>query len=92
MATVPDQSEKWHVRKEVQLSHIITTLAIAIGAASYITTMDKRIALVEREVGVLHENDEAQKAVNGDAVLQVRSQLDRINAKLDRILEGRGQR
>lgn len=66
----------WHLKKEIQLGHLITTATVAISAMVYVNKIEQRVAVVETQV--LYQKETA-------AVL--RSQLDRINDKLDRLIE-----
>ncbi len=66
----------WHLKKEIQLGHLITTATVAILAIVYVNKIEQRVAVVESQV--LYQKETA-------AVL--RSQLDRINDKLDRLIE-----
>ena len=82
----------WHIRKEIQVGHLLTTLLIAASVMTYVFSIERRMALAEREIQTLHESDEMQKAANGEAIRLLRNQLDRIDAKLDRVLEERIRR
>jgi hypothetical protein len=77
----------WHLKKEVQLSHIVTTLVVGVSAGLYITKLEQRIALVEQAVTTQHERDERQDKVTADAMNLLRIQLDKMDQKLDRLVE-----
>jgi hypothetical protein len=84
MATNPPRVEvdpdRWHLKKEIQLGHLITTLTVAISAVVYINKIEQRVAVIESQL------------VDQRSVATVlRSQLERINDKLDRLIE-RGQK
>lgn len=72
----PQQSERWHLKKEIQLGHLITTITVAISAIMYINKIDQRVTVVEVQVA-------AQRDTSG----VFRAQLDKINDKLDRLIE-----
>ena len=79
--------EPWHIKREIQLGHILTTLTVAVSAMFYITKLEQRIALIEQQVVSQHERDDRQDKATAEALLLLRSQLDRIDVKLDRLME-----
>lgn len=68
--------ERWHLKKEIQLGHLITTFTVAISAVVYISKIEQRVAVVESQLITQRESS---------ALL--RSQLERMDAKLDRLIE-----
>ncbi|WP_299262901.1 hypothetical protein [uncultured Psychrosphaera sp.] len=75
-------AEQWHMKKEVNLVHIITTIGIFVSCFWYFSDLDKRIAANEQSISYVQSlRTEDQK--------RVEKQLDKINAKLDRLLESR---
>ena len=77
MSTPPTQdNDRWHLKKEIQLGHLITTFTVAIAAVLYINKIDQRVSVLEVQVS-------AQR----DAATLLRGQLDKINDKLDRLIE-----
>ena len=72
--------ERWHLKKEIQLSHLISTAVIAISAVLYISKIEQRLSVVETQVIAQRESS---------ALL--RQQLERMDAKLDRLIERGGK-
>ena len=72
----PKETERWHLKKEIQLGHLITTFAVAISAVLYINKIEQRLSVVETQVLAQRESS---------ALL--RQQLERMDAKLDRLIE-----
>lgn len=70
------KDERWHLKKEIQLSHLISTAAIAVSAVIYIGKIEQRLSVVETQVLAQRESS---------ALL--RAQLERMDAKLDRLIE-----
>ena len=83
----PKDQPGWHLKKEVQLSHIITTLTIAAAAFLYIGKIEQRISIIESQVVAQYQRDERQDKAMAEAVELVRRQLDRMDSKLDRLVE-----
>ena len=70
---VPD---RWHLKKEIQLGHLITTFTVAISAVIYISKIEQRVAVVE-----------SQMITQRESSALLRAQLERMDAKLDRLIE-----
>lgn len=82
-------TDGWHLKKEIQFGHIITTLTVATAALFYFTKIEQRIALVEQQIITQHERDDRQDKATSEAFQLVRQQLEKMDAKLDRALERR---
>jgi hypothetical protein len=74
------QSEGWHLRKEVNVGHLLMTVTLAAGLVAWGQQIDQRVTRLE----VLAESHrEAQ-----DRAIQVlEARFDRIERKLDRLVE-----
>ncbi|NVN99295.1 MAG: hypothetical protein HXX17_08225 [Geobacteraceae bacterium] len=81
----------WTFKKELQLGHIISTVIFALTGLFYVTKMDQRIAIIETQVTAQKEKDSAQDKVYSEALQQIHAQMDRIDAKLDRLVERNGK-
>jgi hypothetical protein len=77
----------WHFKKEVQLGHIITTLTVAVGVVLYAGKLEQRIALVEQQMLQQADRDSRQDDNRREAQLQFQRQLERMEGKLDRVIE-----
>lgn len=76
MMVAQADDNKWHMKKEIQLGHLITTFTVAISCVVYINKIEQRVAVME-----------AQMISQRDSAILLRSQLDKINDKLDRLIE-----
>ena len=87
------QDGGWHLKREVQLGHIITTCTVLFSVIWYAGKLEQRIALVEQsqmQVTLAQkERDDRQDRLASDALAMLRQQLDRLEQKLDRVIEGR---
>jgi hypothetical protein len=79
----------WHLKKELQLGHLITTAVVAVSALGFVNSMEKRITLVERELSILHATDDALSRAQGTSAAAILVRMDRLDDKLDRIIEQR---
>lgn len=78
--------EKWHIKREFQVGHLITTISMAIAAGMYVTTVEKRVSLLEQVAQQQRERDERQDKVTAEAFSTVNAHLSKIDDKLDRLL------
>lgn len=72
--------EKWRFKKEISLADIISFSAAALAVVYAYTTLDKRLAIVESE-------RIAEKATSTAFQNRIDARLDKMNEKLDRIIE-----
>jgi hypothetical protein len=83
----PLPADKWHLKREVQLSHIITTLAVAVSVAVYVQKIETRLALVELALIEQRERDKKQDQVAAEVAAAVHNKLEKMDNKLDRLIE-----
>jgi len=77
----------WHLKKEIQLGHVLTTLALAVAMYGYIATMEKRITLLESQAALQTAIDSRQDIEKQQAYEALFRQLTRLEDKLDRLIE-----
>jgi hypothetical protein len=83
---------KWHFKKDVSLADILSFAAAALAVVYAYTTLDKRVSIVEttllqqRSVDARQDEDSIRLKASLDIT------LDRMNLKLDRLLENQAQR
>lgn len=77
----------WHLKKEIQLGHVLTTLALAVAMYGYIATMEKRITLLESQAAAQTAIDGRQDIEKQQAYEALFRQLTRLEDKLDRLIE-----
>lgn len=83
------QPERWKIKKEVSLADILSFAAAALAVVYAYTTLDKRLTIVE----VATVNNQAANARQDEESLRMQAridvQLDKLNSKVDRLLERR---
>lgn len=77
----------WHLRKELNVGHLLTTLALASGLVTWGLTMDKRLARLEDRQALQERTDERQDAASKDAFARVDARLASIDGKLDKLVD-----
>ena len=81
--------ESWHLKKEVNIAHLLTTIIIAFSAMSFLSGMDKRIG--ENALNIKHNKEEQAKELIHLSEMRKEDQdrlqrsLEGINKKLDGI-------
>lgn len=70
------EPERWHLKKEIQITHVFTTLALVGAVFAYVSKVDQRLTIVETQLAAQREASVIQRA-----------QLERMDAKLDRLIE-----
>jgi hypothetical protein len=73
----------------VNLGHIITMTMIMAGGFGMWTTLDKRVVVLEENRRTQQAVDGAQDARYDYGLRQVQNHLDRMDSKLDRLIEKR---
>lgn len=92
MNPTPIKPEPWHIKREIQIGHLITTMSVAFSVIWYAGKLEQRIALVEQSIVMQRERDMSQDNQASMSYQQMRQQLDRIDSKLDRLIEAKGIR
>jgi hypothetical protein len=70
------EPERWHLKKEIQITHVVSTLLLVGSVFVYVSKVEQRLTVVETQLIGQREA----------AVIQ-RAQLERMDAKLDRLIE-----
>ena len=70
------EPERWHLKKEIQVTHIVSTLMLVGAVFAYVSKIDQRLTIVETQLMAQREASIIQRA-----------QLERMDAKLDRLIE-----
>ena len=71
-----NEPERWHLKKEMQVTHIVSTLMLVGAVFAYVGKIDQRLTIVETQLMAQREASVIQRA-----------QLERMDAKLDRLIE-----
>lgn len=77
----------WHLDKKVPITLILTILLHLGVSIWWARGLESRLATVERDQARQERRDDLQDNEARAAVLQLRNQLDRIDTKLDRLIE-----
>ncbi|KZN64043.1 hypothetical protein N473_15695 [Pseudoalteromonas luteoviolacea CPMOR-1] len=72
---------KWN-NKPIDIAHILTTITMIVASIVYITGLDKRISINEKQI----EHVKVQRVEDQS---RIEKQLDTINEKLDKLIESK---
>jgi hypothetical protein len=70
--------DQWHLKKEVNITHIFATVGLVVSAFMYSTALDKRIQANEQDIVFI-------KSQRAEDLKRSEKQYDGINQKLDEI-------
>lgn len=71
--------EQWHMKKEINLAHVIVTVSMVITMMWFFADLDKRIDGNTKDITYIQEQ-------RTEDVERLEKQLDKINTKLDTLL------
>jgi len=88
-ATPPPREDGWHLDKKVPLSLIAAMVAQVVVVTMFFADIKRDVELLKADVSVLHQKDTETTRELRDALQHIRVQYDKLNDKLDRLIEGR---
>lgn len=80
-----DDRRQWHLDKSVSLSHLLTTITIAVGGAWYIMGMESQIAIGREQLKYMQIQVDQLKNVIGEGNNPLRRDIDRIQTDLTKV-------
>jgi hypothetical protein len=78
-----DGKGDWHLDKTFSISHLITTGLAILSLVTWLTTMEKRQAVLESEISHLTMSDLHLESQMREALTKIDNALERIENKLD---------
>ena len=82
----------WHLDRRLQITHILSTLSLGVGAVLYVGDIRKDVEILKAQNVVQASRDQRQDSDVAARQQDLQSRLDRIDEKLDRLIEGRTRR
>lgn len=82
-----EKNVDWHLDRRLQITHILSTLALGIGAVLYVGDIRKDVEVLKVQTAAQIARDAGQDKTNEQERNESQARLDRIDAKLDRLLE-----
>lgn len=84
-------TDGWHLKKEVNLSIIISLVFVGFSCVAGYFDLKRDIELLKSDTVTLRQIDARLEAESQRAILDLRAHLERMDAKLDRLIERRIQ-
>jgi len=83
------QKESWHLDKKVPLSLIFAMLIQAAMVIWAIADIKKDVEILKSRVATQQDRDDRQDKTLGEVVSRLQTQLERMDGKLERLIEKR---
>lgn len=82
-----DNQTGWHLDKKVPISIILALLMQGVVGLWFIADIKKDVEILKTQQMVQRDRDDRQDRTAGESMTLVRQQLERVEAKLDRLIE-----
>lgn len=86
MATQQEPKD-WHLDRRLQITHILSTLSLGIGAVMYVGDIRKDVEILKVQTSAQSSRDAGQDKANEQVRAETQARFDRIDSKLDRLIE-----
>lgn len=73
-----EQKETWHLKREVNLAHLFTTITACVAVAMFLANQDKRLALLELSV-------QSQQMTAHESKVEIKADLKEIKDEIKQI-------
>ena len=87
--TEKESKESWHLDKKVPLSLIFAMLIQAAMVIWAVADIKKDVEVLKSQITQQHDRDERQDKTVNEIVAELRTRLERMDTKLDRLIEKR---
>ncbi len=88
-STGSDERRKWHIDRTLNIGHILTTIAMLASLLVVLSRFDTRLSLIESNIEVQKDTNKRHEATDHELKQTVKEAFDRLDSKLDKILEKR---
>lgn len=83
------EAQGWHLKKEVNLSIIISIIGVGVACVTGYTDLKRDIALIKADAVVLHQRDQKMESDTKESIKALQEAMLRMESKLDRLIERR---
>lgn len=84
-----EPNDQWHLDKKVPLSLIFAMLVQGAMVIWAVADIKKDVELLKSQFTTQHDRDERQDKTSAEGFALLRAQLERMDSKLDRLIEKR---
>jgi hypothetical protein len=82
-----DEGNHWHLDKRLNAGHLLTTLSLAAAMIVWAMNIESRIATHDMQLTAISEQMDRTDSRNIRSLESISVQMNRINDKLDRLIE-----
>ena len=87
-----EPTQDWHLDRRLQITHILSTLTLGVGAVLYVGDIRKDVEVLKAQTALQAARDQRQDHDVATRQQDLQTRLDRIDEKLDRLIESRPRR
>jgi hypothetical protein len=88
---VTEPKDEWHLDRRLQITHILSTAAMVVGATLYLGDIRKDVEVLKSQQAVQAVRDQKQDADQVELKRDLQGQFEKIDAKLDRLIEAKAR-
>lgn len=82
-----DPPRDWHLDRRLQITHVLSTLALGAGAVLYVGDIRKDVEVLKADRASQVARDARQDVDAAEIKRETKDRLDRIEDKLDKLIE-----
>jgi len=77
----------WHLRKELNISHLLMTVGLLVGLIGWGSTLDTRVTTVEVQLSHVQKTQDVMRQDAKEAQAEVLQELRAIRERIDQMAE-----
>ena len=86
-----EQKNGWHMSKSLSVSHLLSTIAIAVGFFTYVTGIEQETVVNKMELKSLSERMDRTDERHSEQVSEIKDMLKSLTIKIDNLGHRRDQ-
>ena len=82
-----DHKAGWHMSKSLSVSHLLGTIAIAVGFFTYVTDIEQETVVNQMEIKSLGDRLDRSNQRHSEEFGEIKEMFKHLSSKIDRILQ-----
>ena len=82
-----DYKAGWHMSKSLSVSHLLGTIAIAVGFFTYVTDIEQKTVVNQMEIKSLSDRLDRSNQRHSEEFGEIKEMFKHLSTKIDRILQ-----
>ena len=82
-----DHKTGWHMSKSLSVSHLLGTIAIAVGFFTYVTDIEQKTVVNQMEIKSLSDRLDRSNQRHSEEFGEIKEMFKHLSTKIDRILQ-----